>query len=341
MTVVRQHWRFTLFFLVSGALTVWIAMQIAGTELGAERYRLAASFEDATNLRVGDPVRLSGVPVGSVRRVEVRKGRAYVEFDVDESVRLPVDSEVAVRAQNLLNVRELVLTPGDDRQELADGDRMDNTDSAVELGDLINELGPLLEAVDPEQVNLLVTALNEALGGNRARIAGLTSDFEQVLGTLASRTDTIGQLIEDYGVVSGELSRRDRQIQQLVDNLVLLTATFDDSEQALIEALETFPGVSQRLASLLADNAGNLDSLLADLAALGTLTRENRQLVDDVVRLAPTALSELFTITDRADALVNNYLCTSTHPPPCDHPTPDDGSPGGAAQGVIEELLSP
>jgi phospholipid/cholesterol/gamma-HCH transport system substrate-binding protein len=338
MRIVRDYWKFAVFLVVSGGLTLWIGLQIAGTAFGAERYRLAASFADATNLRVGDPVRLSGVPMGAVTKVEVRMGRAYVEFDIDDTVELPVDSEVAVRAQNLLNVRELVLTPGQERTMLTDGDQMTRVSSSVELGNLINELGPLLEAVDPDQVNDLVAALNQALGGNRERIAGLTGDFEQVLGNLASRSATIGTLIEDYAVVSAEAARRDRQIQQLVDNLVLLTSTFNDSEEALVRALATLPGFSDRLAGLLSTNAGALDSILADLAALGTITRENRQLLDDVVRLTPTALLELTTITDRGEVLVNNYLCTGAHPPPCDHP-PTDGGP--SSNDVFEELLRP
>lgn len=336
---LRRHWRFIAFLLVSGALTTWIGLQIAGTHFGDDRYRLTAEFEDATNLREGDPVRLSGVPIGTVSRVEVRAGMARVEFDLDETVQLPVDSEVAVRAQNLLNVRELVLTPGEANDLLGDGDVMENTSSSVELGTLINELGPLLEAVDPEQVNTLVTALNDALGGNRERIAGLTSDFEVVVGNLAARGDTIGQLIEDYGVISSEVARRDRQIQQLVDNLVLLTGTYDESEQTLVDALATLPGFSERLAGLLSDNAGNLDSILGDLAALGTVTRENRELLDDVLRLAPAALFELHSITDRGDVLVNNFLCVSDHPPPCDHPTTD--RPGTTSEDVFEELLRP
>lgn len=336
---LRRHWRFALFLVVSSSLTFWIGLQIAGTHFGDDRYRLAAEFEDATNLRAGDPVRLSGVPIGSVTRVEVRAGQAWVEFDLDDTVQLPVDTEVAVRAQNLLNVRELVLTPGEAPELLADGDQMQNTSSAVELGNLINELGPLLEAVDPEQVNTLVTALNEALGGNRERVAGLTSDFELVIGNLAGRSDTIGQLIDDFGVISGEVARRDRQIQQLVDNLVLLTGTYDESEQTLVDALATLPGFSERLAGLLSENAGNLDSILGDLAALGTVTRENRELLDDVLRLTPPALLELHSITDRADALVNNFLCTAEHPPPCPHPTTDQ--PGTSSEDVFEELLRP
>ena len=46
------------------------------------------------------------------------------------------------------------------------------------------------------------------------------------------------------------MARRDRQIQQLVDNLVLLTGTYDESEQTLIDALATLPGFSDRLAGL-------------------------------------------------------------------------------------------
>lgn len=120
---------------------------------------------------------------------------------------------------------------------------------------------------------------------------------------------------------------------------MLLTGTYGESEQTLLDALATLPGFSDRLAGLLADNAGNLDSILGDVAALGGVVRQNRQLVDEVLALAPEALAELHTITDRGDVLVTNFLCTAQHPPPCPHPTTD--TPGTTAEDVFQELLRP
>src|SRR5690606_7638230 len=122
--------------------------------------------------------------------------------------------------------------------------------------------------------------------------------------------------------------------------LVLLTGTYDESEQTLLDALATLPGFSERLAGLLSENAGNLDSILGDLAALTSVTRQNRELLDDVLRLAPPALLELTTITDRGDVLVNNCLCTATHPPPCPRPTTGE-PPGASSEDIFQELLGP
>src|SRR3546814_3429247 len=47
---------------------------------------LTASFGDVSGLVAGDDVRLGGLPVGKVKRVEVVDGGAVVDFTVDDDV---------------------------------------------------------------------------------------------------------------------------------------------------------------------------------------------------------------------------------------------------------------
>lgn len=341
---MRRYWRFALFAVVSSLLTFFIGVQIADVDLGAERYHLNATFDDATNLRVGDPVRLSGVRIGRVTKVSVVKGQAAVKFTLDDTVKVPTDSGVAVAAQNLLNIRELVITPGDSPVFLESGAKMDNVTSAVELGALINELGPLLEAVDPGQVNTLVNALNEAIVGNRENISGLTTDLVIVLENLASRSATITQLIDDYGVITGEVARRDGQIQQLIDNLVLLSETFNASEDALVQALEELPDFSTRLSALLDANASNLDSILADLSLITGTVHDSLDVVDGLLAAAPPALVEVHSISSRGAFLDLNFLCLATAPPPCPLPVPGpqaESVTGLSTSQLLTRLLAP
>src|SRR5439155_18875352 len=109
----RRALSFVAFATVSLLLTFFIAAQIAHIHVGAKRIALAATFDDAMNLRAGDPVRLAGVPVGQVKGVRAIHGRARVRFDVDRSVPIPDDSQVAVRWLNLIGQRELYLSPGE------------------------------------------------------------------------------------------------------------------------------------------------------------------------------------------------------------------------------------
>ncbi len=333
-----RHLRLFIFVLVSGALTLWIGAEIAGYEQSGDRYELVASFDDATNLGSGDPVKLSGVRIGTVASVELDRGTAVVSFKVDRDVSLPVDSSVSVQAQDLLGRRQLRLDPGSASAMLDDGDTMEVTSSAVHLGDLVNELGPLLEAVRPEQANSLVTALNDAVQGNRDTISGLTNDLATVLDTAASRSETIASLTDDYALLVDEVASRDQSLQRLLDNLVLLTETFQASEGVLVDALDTIPAATDSLRALLEDNAANVDSILADLTLVTQSLRPALDDVDFVVAGLPTVLRDVWSLVDDGEYVKINFSCVAPNPPPCPHPvigqidTPEDA-------GLAETLL--
>jgi len=336
-----RYARLAAFVATSAALTAWIGGEIVGFEGRVDRYRLGATFGDVTNLEEGDPVKLAGVPVGSVRSVDLVQGEAVVSFEVDRDVDIPVDSTVSVQAQDLLGRRLLRLDPGDSPTLLADGDVVAETASAVHLGDLVNELGPLLEAVRPEQVNALVSALDEALTGNRETVAGLTTDLAAVLDTAASRGETIASLTDDYALLVDEVARRDRSIQRLLDNLVLLTGTFQASEDVLVEALETLPGTTEALQALLADNADEVDSLLADLQVITTSLRPSLDEVDVIAAGLPTVLQEVWSLLDEGRYIKIDFACVASSPPPCPHPvagqtdTPEDAGLAETLLGVL------
>ncbi len=333
-----RYTRLLVFVVVSGTLTVWIGSQITGFERSTDRYQLHAAFDDATNLGAGDPVKLAGVRVGKVRSVQLAAGHAEVSFDVDQGVDLPEDSTVSVQAQDLLGRRELRLDPGTSDHMLAYGDVMEHTTSAVHLGELINELGPLLEAVRPEQVNQLVSALDDALSGNRETIAGLTTDLATVLDTVASRSDTIASLTDDYSVLIDQVGRRDQSIQRLLDNLLRLTDTFHASEDVLVDALDTLPATTDSLRALLDDNAANVDSMLTDLATVTDSLRPKLDDVDTILGGLPTVLQSVWSVVDEGQYIKIDFACVSGTPPPCPHPVSGQNDVGDGA-GLAETLV--
>ena len=336
-----RYARLFAFFAISGFLTFWIGSEITGFERSVDRYELSATFDDVTNLGAGDPVKLAGVRVGSVRSVRLVAGEAVVRFAVDRDVDLPTDSTVSVQATDLLGRRQLRLDPGTEGQMLSDGDVVANAASAVHLGDLINELGPLLEAVRPDQVNALVTALNDALTGNRETIAGLTTDLATVLDTAASRSETIASLTDDYGLLVDELARRDKSIQRLLENLVRLTETFQASEDVLVQALDTLPGTTDALRALLTDNAEELDAILADLSTVTRSVRPSLDEVDAILAGLPLFLERVWSLLDEGRYVKINFACVAGSPPPCPYPvagqtdTPEDAGLAETLLGVL------
>jgi phospholipid/cholesterol/gamma-HCH transport system substrate-binding protein len=319
--------RLTAFVALTAVLTVWIGRNITGGTHG-DRYELSATFDDVAGMYDGDDVKLAGLTVGQVTDIRVVDGRARVRFEVDESVRLPEDSTVAVRWRNLIGQRYVGLEPGTASTMLGDGDTLDNAKNVVDLGQLVNQLVPLAQAVSPEQVNEILTTLLQAFDGNDAVFDELLADFDGILGTLAQRDATISQLLEDYDTISTSLASRDAQIGQMVDNLVAISETFAGNDELLDRALVELATLSTGVDRILDQSADDLGLTLDHLGVLtGTAADHVGELEAALVGL-PEIFRALLTTLDRGEWLRVSVLCLTVSPGPCPLPTSVSGGPG-------------
>lgn len=320
--------RLGLFVAVTTALTLWIGATIVGVELG-DRYELTARFDDVAGLHGGDTVKLAGVPVGTVKSIRVEQGEAVVRFEVDADVPLPKDSTVAVRWRNLIGQRYLWLEPGDSRTLLADGDTVDRATDVVDLGQLVNQLSPLAQAVSPDQVNRILVTLIEAFEGNEAGFDGLLRDLDAVMATLAERDDTIAQLLGDYEAITTAVASRDAQIDQMVQNLVAIATTFAGNDDLLEQALVELGAASEDLDAILTASADDLGAVLDHLAVLtGTAAGHIGELEVAFANL-PSLFEQTFPALNRGEYLRVSVLCLTLTTGQCPYPTVLTGTPGG------------
>lgn len=116
------------------------AMQGAGSRLtGAPGYPLTATFRSAEGVRLGTEVRLAGVRVGQVTAMDLDPAsfQAVVEIRIDDRLRLPTDSTLAVATEGLLGGTFLEILPGGMPDELEPGGSFQDTQSAVGLIQLL------------------------------------------------------------------------------------------------------------------------------------------------------------------------------------------------------------
>jgi phospholipid/cholesterol/gamma-HCH transport system substrate-binding protein len=317
-----------VFVVITVGLTLWIAATIVGVDTG-DRYQLVARFSDVAGLHGGDPVKLAGVGVGRVSGIHVEGGEAVVRFEVDEDVRLPVDSTVAVRWRNLIGQRYLWLSPGTADEELADEDTVDDAQDVVDLGQLVNQLAPLAQAVSPDQVNRILTTLLEAFDGNEATFDGLVSDLDAVLAALAQRDGTIEQLIDDYAAITGAVASRDAQIDQMVQNLLAIASTFSENDALLDRALVELGATSESLDRLLSTGAADLGDALDHLAVLTRTAAANVGELEAAFANLPGLFETVFPALNRGEYLRVSVLCLTLNPGQCPFPTVLSGPPGG------------
>ncbi|WP_354624742.1 outer membrane lipid asymmetry maintenance protein MlaD [Psychromonas sp. MME2] len=135
-------------FVVASILCLAILVfSVAGVSLRGEgnSYTLYATFSNVGGLKVRAPVKLGGVVVGRVENIklDVKNYRPIVELSMYErSGFYPETSSLSILTSGLLGEQYIGIQPGfidDDIAMLADGDRIEDTKSALILEDLIGQ----------------------------------------------------------------------------------------------------------------------------------------------------------------------------------------------------------
>jgi phospholipid/cholesterol/gamma-HCH transport system substrate-binding protein len=126
-------------FVIAGAGAVaYLSLTLGGLRLGRDqRYTLSAQFASASDLKVGDPVKLAGVTVGEVSKIALVDFAARVELALDKGVKLPTDTIASIKTAGLLGDAYLSLSPGAALSDLSGGGRITRTEPAISITDLI------------------------------------------------------------------------------------------------------------------------------------------------------------------------------------------------------------
>ncbi|HZQ27739.1 MAG TPA: MCE family protein [Acidimicrobiales bacterium] len=297
------------FMVVCLVFTAYLAFTIGNIHPFRGTYSLSATFDDVTGLLPNDNVKVAGVVVGKVGRIKVVKGRAQVTFSVRKGLALPADTEAAIRWRNLLGQRYVYLYPGTASTVLQAHDRIAKTRAVVDLGELFNRLGPIVQAIDPAKVNTFLDAVVGALDGNEAKLRGAIDDLATLTQGLAQRDDAIQRMIGNLNTVADTVNSRDQQIKTVLDNLVLIAQTFSQNTAVLERAVANVGDVSDNITFLLSRNREQVDSLIANLVTLTNLVHSKLPVADDLLSKLTEGAKRLFTASRYGDWLNQIIPC--------------------------------
>jgi phospholipid/cholesterol/gamma-HCH transport system substrate-binding protein len=132
-----------LFVLLGMLGLLFLALKAAnlGSLGGSDTYTVQARFDNIGGLKVRAPVRSAGVTVGRVTGItlDAKTFQGVVRMDIERAFQFPKDSAAKILTAGLLGDQYVGLEPGGDDKNLAPGETVAQTQSAVVLENLIGQ----------------------------------------------------------------------------------------------------------------------------------------------------------------------------------------------------------
>ena len=132
-----------LFVLLGAAALLFLALQSANllSMSFQSRYRVTAKFDNIGGLKPKAAIKSSGVVVGRVESItfDDKVFQAVVTLALDERFQFPKDSSIKILTSGLLGEQYIGIEAGADDKNLAAGDAIGTTQSAVVLENLISQ----------------------------------------------------------------------------------------------------------------------------------------------------------------------------------------------------------
>jgi phospholipid/cholesterol/gamma-HCH transport system substrate-binding protein len=268
----------------------------------ATTIRHQALFTEAGGLAPANKVKISGVTVGTVSKVELQQGKALVTFTVDGKVPLGSATSAYIRTGTLLGERLLTLeSRGSGTLKSADVIPVSRTGSPYSLTDALGELAGNTRDTDTAAINQSLDTLSSVIDRAAPQLGPTFDGLSRISKALNERNGSLSDLLKSAADVTGILYQRSQQLNTLILNANELLGVLDARRYAIVNLLANISGLSQQLSGLVADNEQELAPALEKLNSVTAMLQRN----NDNIGKAMTGLAK-FQLT-QAEAVNGGF----------------------------------
>ncbi|HWD04233.1 MAG TPA: MCE family protein [Amycolatopsis sp.] len=301
--------RFGQSLLRGASVAVVLALVVAGgiwwTLKDAGRNHLTAYFSSAVGLYEGNSVRMLGVDMGTVTKVQPMGNQVRVDLEYDRSVPVPADAKALIVAPSLVSDRYVQLAPAyTGGPRISDGAviPLGRTEVPLEVDQLAASLAKVSNDLGPNGANrngslsdLLNTAAKN-VDGNGQALHDTIAKLSQASGTLAGNKDDLFQTVQNLGQFSQTLVNSDSQVRQFESQLADVSGYLAGEKDDLAATVQQLSTTLQSVQGFIEQNRGRLKSNVDKLASVTKVLVDQRSALAEILDVAPVALENLVNV---------------------------------------------
>ncbi|QLY32401.1 MCE family protein [Nocardia huaxiensis] len=310
----RSGWAltgFSLFAAMAIALTYMIWSTLQRSVPGAT-HSYSAVFSDVLGLRVGDDIRMAGVRVGRVDKIDFTDGyRARVDFRLEADQHPTTSTKALVRYQNLIGQRYIALMPGKEAGvPLEPGGQIpiERTEPSFDVSALLSGFEPLFSVLQPDQINSLSETLIQALQGNNVSLSALITQAAQLASTFGQRDQILGDVIANLSSVMAGLANRSGELETLITQTRSLTEALYAQGEVLKGSVDRVASATDSLVNILRQVKPGMAQAQIDATAGVALLLLNGASLDQAAVELPEVLNAVARFSSYG-TYGNAYLC--------------------------------
>ena len=233
--------------------------------------QLVTYMGDSAAMTEGSPVRLNGIFVGKVNKIALSgltQPRRIVRMDLQVSSKwfdsIPVDSQAAVSAENVLGTKYINIKKGTAKEVVREGSELSSLDTTG-FDDVVQQGYSLLESLRGilKRVDAIVATVEVGKGSIGKllvdeelynKVISITNEVDAMAKQLNKGDGTLGKLLKDdklYGDVRGTIARLDAMMQNLQEGqgtagkLLKDTAVYDETKNAILDVRKLLAGLDK------------------------------------------------------------------------------------------------
>jgi phospholipid/cholesterol/gamma-HCH transport system substrate-binding protein len=231
-------------------ITAVVALvQVVRWNTDADRTQIIGYFDNSNGIFVGDDVRILGVNVGKVTRIEAQPDRVKINFWVDGKYQLPADAGAVIVAPAVVSARAIQLTPPYTTGPTMSSGAVippERTAVPVEWDDFRKQLKTLSDTLQPTQpggastLGALINTAADNLRGQGPNIRDTLIKLSAAFSALGDHSGDIFATVKNLSIVVSALSGSTDLMRQLNINLASVSALLVDDPNEVSAAVDDF-----------------------------------------------------------------------------------------------------
>jgi phospholipid/cholesterol/gamma-HCH transport system substrate-binding protein len=240
--------RLGIFFALALVAGV-VILELAGTrDFFKKGYTVRAQFDTIQELQVGDAVKMAGVEIGKIHKIQLADKKVEVVLNIDKGAPVKTDSKASIKFVGLMGQNYVSVSFGSPEAPKVDPGAILETEEQADLNSLMVKLQNVADGVEGltrnfsgENFSNLLGPFTDFLKENNPRLTAILANMQTISGRIVDGQGTVGRMINEDTLYVSALNT----VSNLNSTVADFQPLFDEFKLTLDEARSVVTQVNQ------------------------------------------------------------------------------------------------